>query len=265
VYNFIFTDALFSVIGTKTVNISSPPPIFAVMSKTNVCCNGLCNGAISTTVTGGSSPYFYSWSPFGSGPSITNLCAGNYSLTVTDANACSYIFTNTITQPAPLTVSLSQSPTSCSACCDGTISATASGGTPPYTYSLFPGGLSNPNGSFSNVCNGTYSVCISDNGCCSTCGGISVTSSTTTAILNLRNSSVNISVYPNPNNGHLFLKGLSSNAQYEYELYDVVGRLISKGSATDEISVNVPSTGIYELRLISDKETVYRQKLEILK
>jgi hypothetical protein len=261
-YTFIFNN-LFSIVGTKTVNISSPPPLFAIMSKTNTCCFGTCNGAISPTVTGGTTPYSYTWQPsfVGPGPDIYNLCAGNYSLTVTDMNGCTSTFTNTITQPSPLTVSVTQAPSSCSTCCDGTVTATASGGTPPYTFTIFPGGTSNGSGNFPNVCNGTYSVCVSDNGCCMTCGGVSVV----TSLKNLQQEINNISVFPNPSSGRLFIKHTVENPSLEFELYDLLGKKVASGITEGEISLAGQETGIYELRLKKDKEIIYKGKIEIIK
>jgi hypothetical protein len=48
--------------------------------------NGACSGSASAIVSGGQAPYTYSYSNGQSVPSISGLCPGNYSVTVTDAN-----------------------------------------------------------------------------------------------------------------------------------------------------------------------------------
>ncbi len=48
-----------------------------------------CNGSISIAVTGGTESYSYFWSNGTTSPDLTNLCAGDYGLTVTDENDCS--------------------------------------------------------------------------------------------------------------------------------------------------------------------------------
>lgn len=76
-------------IGTASVTIGSPTAISITETITDASC-GNSDGQISVTATGGSGPYTYSWSPNGENTSsITGLSAGNYSVTVTDANSCS--------------------------------------------------------------------------------------------------------------------------------------------------------------------------------
>ena len=54
-----------------------------------VSCNGNSDGSASVIVNGGTPPYSYNWSPAGgSSMSATNLAAGNYTVTVTDAHGC---------------------------------------------------------------------------------------------------------------------------------------------------------------------------------
>lgn len=144
IYNFVVTDATFNVIGGQMVTITSPPPITAGFSVTNVCCNGQCNGAISGFVFGGTPPYSYTWSPTGpSTPSLTGACAGTYTLCVMDGNGCSQCFTTQVTQPPVFSLSSSVAATSCSSCCDGQINASGSGGQPNYSYTLYPGSVTN--------------------------------------------------------------------------------------------------------------------------
>lgn len=266
-YNYIFTNGPFSIVGTKTVNISSPPPILAAISKTNVCCNGQCNGALSPTVTGGTPAYTFMWTgaggPVGFSPNVSNLCAGTYTMNVLDANSCTYSFTSSITQPAPLTMSLSQAPTSCSSCCDGTINASASGGTSPYSYTVFPGGTNNSTGNFSNVCGGTYSVCMSDNGCCTSCGGITVTTSTATGISKQLADNLSIDVFPNPGNGYLKVRYPSDAAQWEYELYDILGKRVDKGKLQPELNLKVNDEGAYFLKISRNGTAVSQKKIVI--
>jgi hypothetical protein len=65
---------------------SGAPTVFA--HGTNPTCASLCNGTATVDVVGGTSPYTYSWSNGGNTQSISSLCAGTYTVTVTDANGC---------------------------------------------------------------------------------------------------------------------------------------------------------------------------------
>jgi uncharacterized delta-60 repeat protein len=71
------------------ITINSPVQLSTAISPVHPTC-GSCNGSLQASVSGGVTPYAYSWSPGGqTTASISNQCSGNYTLTVTDANACS--------------------------------------------------------------------------------------------------------------------------------------------------------------------------------
>ncbi|HLP94241.1 MAG TPA: choice-of-anchor V domain-containing protein [Saprospiraceae bacterium] len=70
---------------TQTVNIGQPDELVAtVVSIQNVLCPDDTDGQVEITVTGGTSPYSYNWQ----GGNPGSLGVGNYSVSVTDANAC---------------------------------------------------------------------------------------------------------------------------------------------------------------------------------
>jgi len=131
-YSVTVTDAnLCSV--TATVSITQPAALTLTVTKTNILCNGG-KGTAAVAVTGGTAPYSYAWSttPVQTTANITGLDAGNYSVTVTDANGCTKSSTTTIVQPALLLTSTTQFHIY-----DGTTgsaTATVSGGVPGYTY-----------------------------------------------------------------------------------------------------------------------------------
>src|SRR5207244_8374779 len=80
-YTFTVTDANGCSI-TVPVTITEPTPITATTAVTNVACNGGATGSVIITPTGGTAPYTIT-------PAQTNLAAGSYTFTVTDANGCS--------------------------------------------------------------------------------------------------------------------------------------------------------------------------------
>lgn len=131
-----------------------------------VSCNSFCNGSAHAVVTGGTGPFVYSWSPSG-GTSATasGLCAGSYTVTVTDQSDLSTA-TNaiTITQPTAITITLqSVIPATCNQP-NGSASVIVSGGNPAYTYMWSPTGGTTP--TLTNAIPGTYTLTVTDmNGC----------------------------------------------------------------------------------------------------
>lgn len=159
--------------GSTSILVTEPTPLVSPGSFTDVTCFGFCNGTASVVASGGSPPYTYDWAPnpvTGDGtPDATNLCPGSYTVTVADDSSCTSTFIANITEPPILTLAMSQTNASCGGVCDGTATATITGGTPPYTYAwstgftILTGALTN---SISALCDGTYSVTVTDaNGC----------------------------------------------------------------------------------------------------
>jgi gliding motility-associated-like protein len=73
---------------SDTIILTSPPPITIQETIVNPDCNGSL-GSISINLSNSTNPVNYNWSPtFPDAPSINNLTAGNYVLSVTDANGC---------------------------------------------------------------------------------------------------------------------------------------------------------------------------------
>jgi len=85
---------------TATGTITQPTQLTAVTTTLNATCYGQCNGAAAISMSGGTPGYTYLWAPGGqTTPSISNLCAGCYTVMVTDANGCTYAELICVTQP----------------------------------------------------------------------------------------------------------------------------------------------------------------------
>lgn len=138
----------------------------SITAQTDVSCFGLCDGSVTITAGGSTAPYSYDigGGPQGSG-TFTGLCAGSYTVTVTDGNSCTFPVSVTITEPTALGGSITaQTDVTCFGLCDGTVDVTATGGTTPYSYDI--GGGPQPTGSFTGLCVGANDVTVTDgNGC----------------------------------------------------------------------------------------------------
>lgn len=138
-----------------------------INTTTDAFCNGICDGSATVNATGGSNPYTYQWdAATGNQTSAiaTGLCAGVYSVTSTDANGCTSTVTTTITEPTVISaVFTNMTPISCNGSCNGSLTAVATGGTPPYSY-IWSTGSTTP--TELGLCAGIYWLSITDaNGC----------------------------------------------------------------------------------------------------
>ncbi|MBK9736128.1 MAG: gliding motility-associated C-terminal domain-containing protein [Saprospiraceae bacterium] len=128
---------------------------------TNIGCGQKGSINLSTT-SGGTPPYTFSWVPnLGNTSNPTNLDAGQYSVTVTDANTCTATvapFTIGSTQ-TDLAITLSSTNVKCKDGNDGSILLSIVGGCTPYSI-VWSGGLSGTNPL--NIKAGTYSVTVTD-------------------------------------------------------------------------------------------------------
>ena len=73
---------------TVTINITQPTALAVMMSKTDATCLNN-DGTATATPSGGTAPYFYSWSPGGqTTQTISGIAGGTYTCTITDSHGC---------------------------------------------------------------------------------------------------------------------------------------------------------------------------------
>ena len=184
---------------TASANIGQPTAVSLTTSAVNVLCNGGNNGSASAQVSGGTGSYNFNWSNHATAQQITQLTAGTYPVTVSDANGCSVTGSAVVTQPAVLAVSSTQSNYAC-ANKEGLINVSTTGGTSPYTY-VWQDGSTLQNRT--SLIAGTYSVTVSDQHQCSKVTTVTINqlpqmstalSSTSVSCYNGTNGSISISV-----------------------------------------------------------------------
>jgi gliding motility-associated-like protein len=156
---------------TSTSTVSS-------YNSNNISCNGLHDGNITLSTTGGTLPYSYSWSNSTTNQNQTNIGAGTYSVVVTDANSCKDTLNFTLTEPIVLTSTITATSNyngyniSCSGLTDGSLVLAVNGGTTAYSYSW---GNGSTNQNLSSLAAGTYSVLVTDANNCTTTSQITLT------------------------------------------------------------------------------------------
>ena len=98
------------------------------------------NGATSSTVSGGTTPYTYAWTGGSTNSTATGLSAGTYTLNVTDMNGCTATASAVITQPNALAIDTTYATANvlCHGDSTGSAFVMAGSGTMPYTYTWTP-------------------------------------------------------------------------------------------------------------------------------
>lgn len=162
-YTVTVVDGACSTSATVFVGNTGGPTASA--TSTSVSCNGGSNGSASASATGGTPNYTYSWSNGGNTATISNVAAGTYTVTVSDANTCLSTATVTVNEPTALTASVSNTTeVSCHSGSNGVITATGNGGTGSITY-LWSNGATTS--AASNLAAGQYCVTATDANSCS--------------------------------------------------------------------------------------------------
>lgn len=189
-----------------------PPISIQISNLTNVSCYGESNGSFTATINGGTSPYSYvlssgsnpvaTYNNVGNQQNFSGLPAGTYTLQITDAQSCTQTTQITIQQPPLLTVTVSNVTNATCNASNGSITVSASGGTPGYSY-LWNTTPQQTNATANNLPAGTYTVTVTDNnGCTATAqANVTNTNAPTITLVNIQdaacgnaNGSITISV-----------------------------------------------------------------------
>lgn len=119
-----------------TAVVSQPPALAISFSVQDNGCYGEAKGQITASPSGGVGNFTVQWSNGGSGLQVTNLQAGMYQSTLTDANGCTLVSSTEVTHPDPIEAEVKPTDVSCFGGRNGSFDVSAAGGTPPYQYSL---------------------------------------------------------------------------------------------------------------------------------
>ncbi len=142
-----------------------------IAASTNATC-GQNNGSFTIAVDGGTSPYTYD---IGNGatnnPNFSNLEAGAYTISISDAVGCTNTVTATINEITNLNITASSTDVDCGEA-NGTASVNIISGAPPFTYDIGNGVTTSPE--FTDLAVGTYIITVTDNNDCVVEAGINI-------------------------------------------------------------------------------------------
>ncbi|TND08018.1 MAG: hypothetical protein FD123_2701 [Bacteroidetes bacterium] len=261
-YTVTATDSLMQT-ATVTVTITQPQPVSVVATAgTSTTCACFTMGTANAT-GGNGGPYTYTWNPGNlTGATVSTLCpASVYTITATDPNGCTGTFILTTSPPMQQGPSVTTNSTQASSqsTCDGTATATVTGGTAPYTYLWSPGGQTTA--TINNLCPGTYTVCVTDASGCTSCQSITVTFLTGTNDPAGVNGVMNL--FPNPASGMVEIQLPVTANQMQLEIFDAFGRIVfaEQLNTSTKIDVGNWTNGVYIVRLVSAEGTATRKLL----
>ncbi len=208
---------------TEDYIVNEPDLVTGITIPTDITCNGLADGSINLTPSGGDGNYSYLWDDFSGSTTqnISGLPQGTYSVLITDGNGCTGNTQGTINEPLLLSVSgiISHETTGN----DGAVDITVNGGIAAYTYSWSgPGGFSATTEDITGIVGGTYTVTITDANGCTISENFIVTSSVSI----FKNQRNNFSIYPNPSNGNIVLV---SDMNTNFFINDISGKRVFEG------------------------------------
>ncbi len=124
---------------TVTITQTGAIPLISETTVPITCYNGK-DGSIAINASNGQSPYTFSWNPaaLGTNASITNLTAGAYEVTVTDANGCKSSKKIVLTNPGKINATVNASPPGICAGKFSQLSVQATGGTGNFSFNWLP-------------------------------------------------------------------------------------------------------------------------------
>lgn len=147
----------------------SATPLNISVDVVNLTCQATTGGTMTANVTGGLPPFSYQWNtiPTQNTATASNVTAGNYALTITQAAGCTYTQDATMSNEIiDLTATLTTTDVRCSGDANGIITIVNTNGTPAYSYSLNNQADWVSANQFQNLSAGFYHVYLKDiNGC----------------------------------------------------------------------------------------------------
>lgn len=227
---------------SNTRTVIEPPPIVVTPTpdEVPVCGAVACTEDVVFTASGGNGAPF----TFNPGNSATDMCPGTtFNTTVTDRLGCPMPATHTASNPPMMTVTVTEDvPVTCLGVSDGEATASAGGGTGPYTY-VWLNVAGNPTTpTVTGLAQGSYTVEATDvgTGCVQT--GTVVITSPTPQVVTASASITSVITCLTASNGAATASGAGGNPAYLFDWYD------APGNPTTPIVNGLP-VGVYNVEV----------------
>ncbi|MBI4944970.1 MAG: T9SS type A sorting domain-containing protein [Bacteroidetes bacterium] len=235
---------------TYTTQVSAGLAL-AVSSTSSVTCNGLANGSILVSASGGASPYKYSLDgeTYQSSATFSSLSAGTYTLYVKDLLNCIKTTTASITQPSPIVFSSTSTTNASCGNSDGALLASANGGVGTLQYST-NGSSWQISGSFTNIYAGGYIIYAKDANSC--------TKTTNVIVNDLGGPSLIVNSFSQVscNNGHDGSIVVSSTGGSATSQYSITGTNYQVSGTFNNLSAGVYNVYVKDVPGCMDIKTV---------
>lgn len=248
---------------TMTTFAQKVNPMIVSVSLTQPSCYGYSNGQISVTPNGGLAPYTYLWSNGETTQSISNLPAGNYSVTINDAMGNTIGGFITVPQPQQITISanVTNTPMNTSNGVIDILSVDGAVGNYSYNWSSNNGQTMDQSSlDQSGLKSGSYKLSVIDEMGCQVDAQFQVTNiivpiSNPNFIIHpfTNNNSTSISTYPNPSDGNFTIDTKEFVNQVKV-VNTTTGEAVVI-SSQDKINVKNLPTGVYMIYVTTEKGT----------
>lgn len=232
-----------------------------------ITCNGGCNGSLQINISGGKPPYNYNWlnTSIPNTALATNLCAGDYTIVVSDSGAANIdTVYYTLSQPAMIAISnITSVSATCDTCTDGSATITITGGSGNRSI-LWNDTQNQTSATATNLLPGEYIATVTD----ITCSHI--VSDTVIVGNSYSISEMNTTVFrifPNPANNILNIELKENGSAEKIEIYDMLGNVVmqqnisAKGNIAN-INVANLNNGFYIIKVFGNKG-YYQQPITI--
>jgi hypothetical protein len=236
---------------TFVYQVKSPAAALSIIEVQTAHIDNLCfsdaMGELKVRASGGWGTYQYSTdlSVWQKDSVYANLPALVYTISARDTAGCIENVNVEITQPAQLQITAASS--------ENTITASASGGTPPYSFSL-NGGAWQSSGQYNGLAAGTYHVQVRDD---NNCGPVQSNALILETGINLVNDDF-ARIYPNPTNGLFYIEFIGTTAQeLLIEIYSLTGARIYE----NVYQVSVGLTNTVQIDMTDIPQGVYMVKV----